>query len=132
MSNHFSNHTIRWLPAILWGAIILVLSLMPGGQADRMMFGIPHFDKIGHFGMYTVWAFLVFYAFSGITGMTSSRGFLYSLLVCGLTGVVLEFGQYYLATARSFELADMVANAAGAVGGAFAGWKGKQWLKGLL
>ncbi len=129
LSNHFSNQTIRWLPAILWGVLILVLSMMPGEQAARMMFGIPHFDKIGHFGMYAIWALLMYYAFSGMAGMSGRKAFLISLTICGLTGVVLEFGQYYFASNRYFEIEDMLANAAGAMVGALVGWKWKILLR---
>ncbi len=120
---------------------------MPGGQSDLMLFGIPHFDKIGHFGMYAVWALLVYYAFSGLFVFNSRRphdlsggagsalrfdfrnAFFISMLVVGLIGVALEFAQFYIARNRSFEVADMVANAGGAIVGAFAGWKGKRLLK---
>jgi VanZ family protein len=129
VSNKLSSQVIRWLPAVLWGAVIVILSMMPGGQTDLMVFGIPHFDKIGHFGMYAMWAILVYYGFSGMVGMSFRNAFLISLTLCGLIGVLLEFGQYYLAQDRSFEVADMIANAAGAIGGAFVGWKGKKLLK---
>jgi VanZ family protein len=38
------------------------------------------------------------------------------------TGALLEFGQYFMALGRSFELADMLANALGASVGAWAGF----------
>jgi VanZ family protein len=129
LSDHFSSQWIRGLPALLWGVLILVLSLMPGDQTNLMMFGIPHFDKIGHFGMYAVWALLAYYAFSGISRISFRSAFLMAIVVCGLTGVVLEFGQYYFARGRSFEVADMLANAAGAIVGGFVGWKWKMLLK---
>src|SRR5512135_764993 len=50
MSSTSVNPFIRWLPVFLWGLVILVLSLMPGGPGNMMLFGIPHFDKVGHFG----------------------------------------------------------------------------------
>ena len=126
-----SSQFIRWLPTILWGTLILVLSMMPGEQSKLMMFGIPHFDKIGHFGMYAIWAFLMYYALSGHSGRSLRNAFLISMVVCALTGVALEFGQYYIASGRSFEVADMLANAAGAILGAFVGWKWKMLLKQL-
>lgn len=120
---------LRWLPALLWGIVIFVLSLMPGGNADKMMFGIPHFDKIGHFGMYAVWAFLVF---SALSGKRLRFAFFFTLVLCGLSGVLLEFGQYYLASGRSFEVADMVANALGAIAGLLVGWKRRQMRRGRV
>jgi VanZ family protein len=129
VSNHLSSQWIRGLPALLWGFLILVLSLMPGEQTNLMMFGIPHFDKIGHFGMYAIWAFLVYYAFSGSNRISYRHAFLIAMVICGLAGILLEFGQYYFAKGRSFDLADMLANAAGAILGAFFGWKWKMLLR---
>lgn len=113
---------LRWLPVFLWGLVILVLSLMPGGPGNMILFGIPHFDKIGHFGMYAVWTFLFFRALQGTQRMTPTRACWISVLTGALTGVVLEFGQLYLHQGRSFELADMVANALGAGVGAGFSW----------
>ena len=93
-----------------------------------MLFGIPHFDKVGHFGMYAIWTLLFFIALKGGPGMTGKRSFWISMLVGALTGAILEFGQYFMAQGRSFELADMVANAVGAAVGAGSGFlvvKGK-------
>ena len=105
---------IRWLPPVLWGLVILVLSLMPGGAGNMMLFGIPHFDKVGHFGMYAVWTFLFFRALSFHPEMSAGRSFWTSVLLGVLTGVALEYGQMFMHQGRSFEVADMIANALGA------------------
>jgi VanZ family protein len=118
MSPASDNWYLRWLPPALWGLVILVLSLMPGGPGNMMLFGIPHFDKVGHFGMYAVWTFLFFRALSGNQGMTSSRAFGISVITGALTGVLLEYGQLFMHQGRSFELADMLANTFGALAGA--------------
>lgn len=112
----------RWLPPVLWGLVILVLSLMPGGKGNMMLFGIPHFDKVGHFGMYAIWTFLFFRAFSSNPGMPFQRSLWISVMIGTLTGAVLEFGQYFMGNGRSFELADMVANALGGIVGSGAGY----------
>jgi VanZ family protein len=122
MTTTSDSPILRWLPPFLWGLVILVLSLMPGGPGNMMMFGIPHFDKVGHFGMYAIWTFLFFRAFSGHPGITANRSFWISVLTGALTGVVLEFGQLYMHQGRSFELADMVANTIGAGTGAGFSW----------
>jgi VanZ family protein len=121
MSPPSVNPFIRWLPVFLWGLVILVLSLMPGGPGSMMLFGIPHFDKVGHFGMYAVWTFLFFRALSGKQGMKPDRAFWISVLTGALTGVALEYGQLFMHQGRSFEVTDMVANAFGAGIGAGVG-----------
>ena len=122
MSLAATSPFIRWLPPVLWGLVIFVLSLMPGGQGNMLLFGIPHFDKEGHFGMYAIWAFLIFMALSGYPLISQTKAFWISVLLGAITGVVLEYGQYFMHQGRSFELADMIANAFGALIGALCGF----------
>ena len=86
------------------------------------MFGIPYFDKIGHFGMYAVWTFLFFRALSSGVRMTLRKAFWMTLITGIVAGVALEYGQYFMAQGRSFELADMAANALGALIGSELGY----------
>lgn len=106
---------------MLWGILLAVLSLMPGGQGEFLLFGIPHIDKIGHFGMYAVWAFLVFLAWKSNSNRSSTRVMWYTFLLGTLTGVFLEYGQYIMTLGRSFEFLDMVANGIGALLGSLTG-----------
>lgn len=113
----YSTSLLRWLAPVIWGSIILVLSLMPGGPGGINLFGIPHFDKIGHFGMYAIWTFLITMA-SGPQRRSGDQQILWKITLFGsLAGILLEFGQYFMGKGRSFELADMVANALGAMAG---------------
>ncbi|MBL0008635.1 MAG: VanZ family protein [Saprospiraceae bacterium] len=122
MSLAATSPFIRWLPPVLWGLVIFVLSLMPGGQGNMLLFGIPHFDKVGHFGMYAIWAFLIFMALCGYPLISQTKAFWISVLLGAITGVALEYGQYFMHQGRSFELADMIANAFGAVIGSVSGF----------
>jgi len=117
-----SSPIIRWLPPLLWGLVIFILSLMPGGQGNMLMFGIPHFDKVGHFGMYAIWTFLIFIALAGYPRFSKAKAFSTSVLLGTITGVALEYGQYFMHQGRSFELADMIANAFGALIGSASGF----------
>ncbi len=95
---------------------------MPGGQGNMLLFGIPHFDKVGHFGMYAIWAFLIFMSLSGYPLLSKRKAFWTSVLLGAFAGVALEYGQYFMHQGRSFELADMIANAFGALIGAVSGF----------
>ena len=107
----------NWLPPIGWGALITILSLIPGGAGHLQLFGIPHADKLGHFGMYAIWAFLFNRTFTSATGSTPLRSFWKAFILCTLIGIVLEFGQDLLRSGRSYEIADMMANGLGALAG---------------
>lgn len=127
VNTHATSPIIRLLPPVLWGLVIFVLSLMPGGQGDMLLFGIPHFDKVGHFGMYAIWAFLIFMALSGSPLLSKTKAFWISVLLGACTGVALEYGQYFMHQGRSFELADMIANAFGALMGSICGFLYVSW-----
>ena len=77
-----------------------------------ILFGIPHFDKIGHTGAYGIWSFLLILAFQKNFGVSSKRNRVIVLVLC-LVGCGLEFGQFYMHQGRSFEVWDMVANIVG-------------------
>ena len=97
---------------ILWGLLIIYLSLLPGGTGIMILFGIPHFDKIGHTGAYGIWSFLLILAFQKNFGVSLKRNWVI-VLVLFLVGCGLEFGQFYMHQGRSFEVWDMVANIVG-------------------
>ncbi len=94
---------------------------MPGGGGNLNLFGIPYFDKVGHFGMYAVWTFLFYHALSGNAKRSKWRSFWIAILLGAVTGIILEFAQQFMNQGRSYELADMIANALGAISGATTG-----------
>jgi VanZ family protein len=108
-----------WMLPVAWGAVILFLSLLPGGRGPSILFGIPHFDKVGHFIMYGIWAFLIFRPLFTQTDC-KRKSFWLSFLIISAIGIALEFGQDTITQGRSFEYADMLANAAGAFVGSSA------------
>ena len=95
---------------------------MPGGPGNLNLFGIPYFDKIGHFGMYALWTFLFLRALSAGSQMSLKESFWISVVTGALAGVALEYMQLFMHQGRSFELADMAANALGALIGSEAGY----------
>jgi VanZ family protein len=111
----------RWIPPVLWGILIAILSLIPGGPGNLNFLGLPYFDKIGHCGMYAAWAFLIFNAFAGNPGWSLWKAFLCTLVLGTCVGVGFEFLQKMMALGRQFEIWDMVANSCGAIIGAFFG-----------
>ncbi len=115
------NRKIRWIPPILWGILLAVLSLIPGGAGHFQLFGIPNLDKIGHFGMYAIWTLLVFYAWKSNSGFTASKVMWLTFLIGTVIGVGLEFLQNTMTLGRTLEIADMIANGLGSLSGALSG-----------
>src|SRR5687768_12564052 len=107
----------KWIPPVLWGMIIIILSLLPGGQGQLFHFQIPHIDKVAHFGMYAVWAFLIYRALAHGLSVSGLKLAALLFIVTTITGIALEYSQYAVTEGRSFEMADMIANGAGALMG---------------
>ncbi len=115
------NRKFRWIPPILWGILIAVLSLIPGGPGNLNIFGIPYFDKIGHFGMYSIWTFLIFIAFSGHHGIQLKKAFWLTFIIGTIVGILFEYAQFEMRLGRMFEYNDMIANGLGSLTGALCG-----------
>jgi hypothetical protein len=114
-----------WLLPIAWGLCIIYLSLLPGGGGIMIWFGIPHVDKVLHFGGYGLLAFLAAFASYKQVGF-SKRQLTRIAVICSILGIGLEVMQYVMQVGRSFEGLDMVANVLGVAAGLlFAPWRWK-------
>lgn len=111
----------RWYPPVIWGVLIIVLSLMPAGNGNSFLFGIPHIDKLAHFGIYAIWTFLICLALDGSEPNSVKRSGWIGFLVGSILGLVLEFGQYAMTFGRSYEIGDIIANTLGSLAGVIAG-----------
>lgn len=105
------------MPPVLWGILLAFLSLMPAGPSSLAFLGLPYIDKVGHFGMYAIWAFLVVFALEGTSKLSKSNRLWLVFILASLTGAAFEYGQYAMTAGRSFEIWDMVANGFGALAG---------------
>lgn len=99
--------------AILWLLIISVLFFLPGsalpkeGWLDRI-----YFDKWVHFGFFTLLLFLWRFYFP------ETEKYHWILLPATLLyGVAVEVVQHHFVVNRSFDIGDLAADMAGAVGG---------------
>jgi len=116
-----TNQVSGWVPSVVWGILLAVLSLMPGQQSNLLLFGIPHIDKIAHFGMYGIWSFLVFRAWNNHSKNSAQKIMWLTFLLATVSGLILEIGQITLTVGRTFEMSDIIANALGSLGGVLAG-----------
>ena len=87
-----------------WLFSFYLLLLKPAGESSD----IPHFDKVGHFLLFAVWAGLLVRVF----GVGRWR---ISLLLCLLWALLSEAAQGGLTATRSAEWLDVAADMAGAL-----------------
>ncbi len=105
-----SHLTLAWI----WTAVIVVLSAISGSTMKKMMvvdfFGI---DKLGHLIMYGILTWLWILALRTYT--SKKRSIYFALAISIFLGLLMEIGQRYLFSGRSFEYDDMMANTIGSL-----------------
>jgi VanZ family protein len=112
------------IAATLWFLISVVLLTLPGSAfpKETWLDKIPLFDKMVHVGMFgilvTLWC-LTWYKFPGNAHVKNWRKLFIQIAIVGLCyGIVMEFVQHYYVANRSFEGADIIADAVGCTAGA--------------
>lgn len=106
------SRRLRNLLRFLWAVsvvLVFVLSLLPASALPRL----PFSDKLAHFAAYALLAFLP-------ALHESPRSVALQVLAVLAMGILIEFGQSY-SVGRFSEVADVVANAGGAVCGVAVG-----------
>lgn len=103
----------RWLPPLIWAGVILLGTSLP---SDAVPIQTSHIDKLLHFTIYAVFAFLLTRQISEDT--TRWRAMLGALIIAAAFAAVDEWHQRFI-PGRFPEGYDWVADIAGAtVGGA--------------
>ena len=105
--------------AVLWLIIISILFFLPGSALPKEEWlGTIHFDKWVHFGFFALLIFLWRYYFPPVAKYS-----ILLLLAALVYGLGVELIQHHWIANRSFDIGDVMADMAGAVGGVlFWGW----------
>lgn len=103
----------RWLPPLLWAALILILTSIPGSRIPVLPF--RHFDKIVHLAIYGVLGWLTARAWANGSRVTAAALVAIALVSC--FGAFDEWHQQFIPL-RSMELLDWAADTTGAAIGA--------------
>ena len=101
----------RWLPPLLWAGVILFATSMPTDFVPKQ---VSAFDKVAHFSMYGVFAFLFTSAAMG--GRFAQRAAIVAVVCVTAFGAADEWHQRFI-PGRSTEFADWVADTSGAIVG---------------
>ena len=106
-----------FLPAIIWGIIIFIMSSLPGDDIPKsFIINIPFADKIIHFSMYFLLVILILFGFLRKSKNTLIiRKFLFAFFISLLYGILMEVLQYFVFIMRSADLMDIVANITGSL-----------------
>jgi len=100
---------------ILWIIVIFILSAISGNDLDKVpKINIPHFDKIVHFGMYSILQYLFILNFSKTRCKLTFINYLIITSVFSVSySIIMEFAQTYLFEKRSGDFFDVLANTTG-------------------
>jgi VanZ family protein len=108
-----------WLWVVAEIVIIFILLSLPGNSfhTSSNWFGFLPIDKMVHMILFGSLAFSLFYSFenSKYNGLKTVRAKAYALIFCMLYGIAMEYYQKYFVPSRGFEVADMLADTAGAI-----------------
>jgi len=123
------KYIVTWMPAAVWAAAILVISLMPA--ETPVLPSVRYVDKAVHFLIYAVLGALTFRGVCGFSGVTLPKNILFTLISGGGYGIVMELAQGFI-PGRHASFYDVLANIAGTVFGIVTGrmifWRKKQAL----
>ena len=100
---------------LLWAVAILVLTLMPGNDVPKWPWAeIIHLDKIVHFVLFGVLAWLLAGVFRFRLLMKEVRAISIAILVTVMYGGAIELLQGWMGMGRSADVWDLLVDALGA------------------
>lgn len=114
------NKKVLFFPSLVWAVILLILSGLPKSSLPSISFdSFFELDKIAHFLMYGIFAFLLFRDFGRSHFLSKvNNQFIFSVLGASFFGFCMELMQFSVFSGRYFEIMDLIANIIGAFVGA--------------
>ena len=118
MTNSFK--TLVWV-IFEFVLIFILLSMPSSGEPGKgwvsFILELPFADKVIHVGLFGSLALSIFFHFEQNSNISfrSTRTKAFSLIVCILFGISMEYYQKYFVPSRGFEVGDMLADAIGAL-----------------
>lgn len=109
MRKLINSFIFRFCTTIVWILLIFYLCLLPSSKLPR--FSFEHLDKIAHFILFGVLLFLLCAILKGL-----NYRYVLSFVLTMMLAILIEYAQLAFPNLhRSFELADVIADAVGAL-----------------
>ncbi|HLY69396.1 MAG TPA: VanZ family protein [Puia sp.] len=117
MINFFKKHFNHIFYPVAWSIIILILLTLPGSMLPHeKVFSIPNFDKLVHMilfgGFVLLWS--IYFNKKIINQKKLLVVFFRIFILASVYGASTEFIQKYFIPSRDFDVADILADVAGA------------------
>ena len=107
------------LPAILWALLILYFSGSATINLPESLSDILSIDKVGHFGIYGIFTFLLLYGIPQVISIFPKKEMRIALIISIFYGISMEIMQYAFFPSRYFEYLDIIANIIGSFTGLY-------------
>ena len=119
LENRFLEKLIKFSTQLYIGWVLFIglITLLPGTSVPQIDWNFLALDKVIHFSIFGILAFLGSINFKISFGLTKAfKPILFSLLVAILYGTILEYMQSFIPD-RGFDYADLSANIGGSIFG---------------
>jgi len=116
MKSRFLFFVKYYWKSVVWAGLILFASAISGNELDKVkIIDIPYFDKVVHLVLYFVFTLLLFAAQIKLYATTKLKlsTKLINIFLPFFYSLIMEILQRFVFEARSFELADLLANSLG-------------------
>jgi VanZ family protein len=100
-------------PALIWSAFVFVVLMIPGNKLpNEKLIPIPHFDKLVHFLLFGVFAYLWdLYLRKRESFIKERKRALLILFIIFMYGLLLEYLQLFIG--RKFDVIDLISDMSG-------------------
>jgi VanZ family protein len=107
------NLLFFWLPPLIWAAVLFIESATAVPPQVLDLGGLPHWDKVLHFGLYALLALLLLRALRQETRLPWIRAAVGAFVLASCYGATDELHQWFT-PGRSMDFWDWTADTAGA------------------
>jgi VanZ family protein len=117
MINFLKKYFYHIFYPIAWTIIVLILLTLPGSMLPQeKVFSIPNFDKLVHMGLFGGFVLLwsIYFSRKIMNQKKLLVIFFRIFIIASVYGTTTEFIQKYFIPSRDFDIADILADVAGA------------------
>jgi VanZ family protein len=114
-----NNRVFAIAVPIVWTAIVFFLHVMPVRLDHESSISIPNADKVVHFGMFGILAFLLARSWEFFKVKISRRQVYLIILICASYGALLEYLQHIGNAKRDSDVFDWIADLVGTSAGLY-------------
>lgn len=103
-----------FIPALIWGAIITWVSIMPKQSLPKIELDLMSPDKLAHALVYMILVVAIYWGLSKNKAL-NTKNIIMAICLGSFYGILMEVAQYLFFPGRYFEFLDIIANIIGSI-----------------